>query len=318
MDWREGSERVQPQSATDVSRASVRWKPKKSLWMGSMTAATLILGPLTLSWSAFAVFLLLTIPTLLAGHSVGLHRKLIHNSFGCPDWLENVFVYLGTLVGMDGPVGMMRQHDVRDWAQRVPGCHQYVRHGAPILQDYCWQVHCDVTFEHPPHFEEEPRVRNNRFIQFLEQTWMLQQLPIALVLFWLGGLPFVVWGVCARVTVGVTGHWLVGHLAHNEGPMRWRIIGAGVQGRDVPLAGLLSMGEGWHSNHHAYPSSAKLGLDRDQPDPGWWFLKVLEAVGLVSNLQTPETLPQRDALVRVSEKSGGCPAMRKLLVDEGA
>lgn len=108
----------------------------------------------------------------------------------------------------------------------------------------------------------------------------------------------------------VTGHWLVGYFAHNDGPMRWRVNGAGVQGRDVPVAALLSMGESWHNNHHAYPGSARIGLNDDQPDPGWWLIQALEALGLAWNVQTPETLPARTALVRVSDNAGGCHACR--------
>jgi len=94
--------------------------------------------------------------------------------------------------------------------------------------------------------------------------------------------------------------------------MRWRVVGAGVQGHDVPLAALFSMGESWHNNHHAYPGSAKLGLDRDQPDPGWWFLLALKRLGLVWNLKTPDNLPDRRALQRLEEDEGGCPACRHL------
>src|SRR5262249_7514762 len=115
-----------------------------------------------------------------------------------------------------------------------------------------------------------------------------------------------------RVSVSVTGHWLIGYFAHNEGPMRWRVLDAGVQGHDVPIAALLSMGESWHNNHHAFPGSAKLGLFDDQPDPGWWLILGLKSLGLAWDIQTPEPLPVRPALRRVSERDGGCPACRAL------
>lgn len=139
---------------------------------------------------------------------------------------------------------------------------------------------------------------------------MLQQLPLALLLFALGGWSWVVWGIALRVSVCVTGHWLVGYFAHNEGPMRWRVRGDGVQGHDVPTAALLSMGESWHNNHHAFPGSARLGLDHDQPDPGWWLILVLKRLGLAWDIKTPATLPEREALVRLPDDEGGCPACR--------
>jgi hypothetical protein len=76
----------------------------------------------------------------------------------------------------------------------------------------------------------------------------------------------------------------------------------------VPIAALLSMGESWHNNHHAYPGSARIGLDDDQPDPGWWFILLLHRLGLAWNIKTPATMPARAALMRVSDEDGGCPA----------
>ena len=77
-----------------------------------------MLGPLTIGWSAVLLFLATSAVTLCLGHSVGLHRLLIHRSFAAPRWLALLRVYLGTLVGMAGSLGMVRLHDMRDWAQR--------------------------------------------------------------------------------------------------------------------------------------------------------------------------------------------------------
>jgi fatty-acid desaturase len=313
MDWSHGSDRILTKATTDPVEGRVRWKPVKSIWIGSMTLAALVAGPLLFTWDAFAVFVLGSAITLCTGHSVGMHRRLIHNSFECPLWLEYLLVYSGVLVGMAGPFGLMQQHDLRDWAQRQPQCHPYLRHGRGFWTDGFWQLHCDLELKHPPRFQPEPRIADNRFYLWLERTWMWQQLPIALILFAIGGWSWVVWGVAARVSACVTGHWLIGYFAHNEGPMRWCVRGAGVQGHDVPIAALLSMGESWHNNHHAYPGSARIGLDADQPDPGWWFILLLERLGLAWTIKTPATMPARGALARVSNEDGGCPACGSVL-----
>jgi stearoyl-CoA desaturase (delta-9 desaturase) len=56
------------------------------------------------------------------------------------------------------------------------------------------------------------------------------------------------------------------------------VDGAAVQGRNIPLTSLLTMGESWHNNHHAFPGSARLGLYAGEWDPGWWMLLVLLGV----------------------------------------
>ena len=128
--------------ATSADAGCVHWAPTKSLWITSMTVAALIGGPLYFTWAAFILFLATTATTVCLGHSLGMHRRLIHRAYDCALWLERLFVYLGTLVGMAGPYGMIRQHDIRDWAQRKVSCHPYLAHRSPILLDWFWQMHC--------------------------------------------------------------------------------------------------------------------------------------------------------------------------------
>lgn len=277
----------------------VRWDPAHSLWNGAMLAASLILAPLLFSWGALAVCLLLSGATLLLGHSLGFHRRLIHRSFDCPLWLERVLVWTGTLVGMSGPLWMIRTHDLRDWAQRRADCHDYLAHGRPPLHDAWWQMHCRLELAHPPGFDLG-RAGRDPFYRFLEATWMAQQLPVAALLFLAGGWGWVVWGVCVRVSLSVTGHWYVGHLAHRQGPQSWLVNDAGVQAHDVPWAAIATMGEAWHNNHHAFPGSARIGLYQGQSDWGYAVLLLLERVRLVWNIALPEHLAREGALTRVA------------------
>lgn len=290
---------VSEQSAVTVGR--VRWAPVKSIWFLGMAAAGCIGGLLAFSWQAFALYIGMTAFVLLFGHSLGNHRKLVHGSFQCPRWLEYFLVWCGTQVGLAGPIGLLRQHDLRDFAQRLPTCHDYLRHGRYWWVDGWWQLNCELALENEPSIEIEPRIANDRVISFLERTWMLQQLPPALVLFAVGGWSFVFWGVCARIATTVFGHWIIGYLAHNHGAEPRRVLGAAVQGRNVRLTSLLTMGECWHNNHHAYPGSARLGLAPGEWDPGWWTLRALERFGLVWSLRLPEHLPPRPELVLVGE-----------------
>ncbi|WP_114954757.1 acyl-CoA desaturase [Sphingosinicella terrae] len=307
-----GSERIVVDGASDPVRGAVRWAPVKSIWIGSMTATALVAGPIYFTWSAFLLFLATSAVTLCAGHSVGMHRRLIHNSFQCPLWLEHVCVYLGVLVGMAGPIGMMRIHDLRDWAQRQPVCHDYFGHRASFWKDAWHQLHCELALERSPRFELEARVSQDRFFHILERSWMVQQLPWALLFLAIGGLPWVVWGICVRVSVCVTGHWLVGHYAHREGSQTWLVDGASVQGHDVRIAGLISMGESWHNNHHAFPGSARIGLEPGQADLGWLLIRAFETCGLAWAIVLPEHLPRRPALRRVAARGVGCRIAQRL------
>ncbi len=270
----------------------VVWDPVHSVWNGGMLAAAIVLAPPTFSWSAFGVFMVTTGGALLLGHSVGFHRRMIHGSFQCPLWLEHILVWIGTAVGMSGPFWMIRAHDLRDWAQRQPDCHPYLANRAPILTDAWWQMHCRLELKRPPAFDLG-RFQRDRFYRFLERTWMLQQLPIAGLLWLAGGWSFVVWGVCVRISGSIIGHWFVGRLAHTQGPQSWRVPASGVQAHDVPWAAIPTMGEAWHNNHHAFPGSARLGLYPGQSDWGYRFIQLLERLGLAWDVRTPEVMPGR-------------------------
>ena len=291
------SPRMFDHDLTSADAGTVGWAPGKSVWITAMTACAMICGPLYFTWDAFALFLGTTAVTVCLGHSLGMHRRLIHRAFDCPLWLERLFVYLGTLVGMAGPYGMIRQHDIRDWAQRRATCHPYLAHRSPIIRDGVWQLHCELKLEHPPELVLERRVASDRFYRFIDRTWQLQQLPWAVLFFLIGGMPWLVWGIAVRVAASVHGHWLVGYFAHNKGTRSWHVGGSGVQGYNVRYCGLITMGEAWHNNHHAFPGSARLGLKRGEWDPGWWVLLLLQRGGLVWNLKTPDLLPPRPGLV---------------------
>ncbi len=291
------TQRVHSDNVESAWNGEVVWSPVKSIWFLSNLLILLFIAPFYFSLSGVFVFVLLTGITLCFGHSLGMHRLLIHRSYECPLWMEYLFVYLGVLVGMAGPIGMLKQHDLRDWAQRQVKCHDYLLHGSNLLRDGWWQLNCDLNLKYPPEFKIEARIIESRFYQFIESTWLLHSVILALPLYFFGGISWVVWGISVRLVVSIGGHWLIGYFAHNKGERTWSVEGAAVQGHNIRIAGFLSMGEAWHNNHHAFPGSAMLGLHSDEPDPGWWVLNALHNLGIVKNIVLPEQLPTRKELV---------------------
>ncbi len=287
--------------ASDPMAGKVVWDPARSLWNAGMLLASLILAPIYFSWSALLVFFVLLEVTMCLGHSIGFHRRLIHRTFGCRKGFERLCVWLGTLVGMQGPMWVIQSHDFRDWAQRQPNCHPYLRHGQGMLKDAFWNLHCRLRLTHPPEFDAGPGIADDAFYRFLQRTWMLQQLALGLVLYAVGGMPWLVWGIGVRVTVGVSMHWFVGYICHSHGPQSWIVNHGAIQAHNVPWAALFSMGESWHNNHHAFPASARHGLYSGQIDLGYELLKVLAKVGLVWDIQTPKNLPPRSGITPIGD-----------------
>jgi stearoyl-CoA desaturase (delta-9 desaturase) len=302
----EGAYKVNSLTGLDQASAvhgRVRWDAPRSIWNMSMLAGAAILGPLTFSWSAFAVFLATAGVTLCAGHSVGFHRRLIHRSFQAPLWVDRLLMWLGTAVGIGGPLWTIRLHDSRDWAQRQPDCHWFLRHGKPWLIDGFYYLNFRLELDRPPGFDPGPGIADDPFYLFLDRTWMLQQLPIAAALWALGGLPWLVWGVIVRVAACSTMHWCISYFAHTGAPADWSVDGAVIQATNVPIMAIPTMGESWHGNHHAFPSSARHGLYPGQIDIGYRFVQLLAFAGLAWNVRLPANLPPRRGITPLTPRA---------------
>jgi fatty-acid desaturase len=287
----------------DALAGDVAWDWPRSAWNMSALAGAVILGPLNFTWPALLLFLASAGITLCAGHSVGFHRRLIHRSFDCPRWLERTLVWFGTAVGMGGPIWTIRLHDSRDWAQRQPECHWFLRHGKPLLIDGFYYLNFRLKLARPPGFNPGHGIADDHFYAFLQRIWMLHQLPIGFGFWALGGWPFVVWGVVVRVAACTTMHWFISYFAHTRGPQDWVVDGAAIQAHNVPLMAIPTMGESWHSNHHAFPSSARHGLYPGQIDLGWRFVQLLELLGLAWDVKLPANLPPRSGITPVTGRA---------------
>lgn len=271
----------------------VRLDLEKTLWNGTMIFGGLGLAMFYTNWTAVILGLSLTYITLLLGHSVGMHRMMIHRAFKAKPWLKRALIYLGALVGIGGPSKIIKIHDVRDWAQRQTECHDFFSHDRGFFRDLSWQLFYKFEFETPPRIEIEDELTSDPFIQHLDKYWRWHQLVLAICLLMIGGISFVVWCVMLRVAVSTIGHWSVTYFCHNPGPGRWRVKEAGVQASNLQLPdllnGWLTHGECWHNNHHAFPESARIGLDKGQVDPAWLVIKTLSQFNLVWDVGVPRS-----------------------------
>lgn len=73
-----------------------------------------------------------------------------------------------------------------------------------------------------------------------------------------------------------------------------------VQASNIKGLGFRTYGECWHNNHYAFPESAKIGLEKGQWDPAWWFIKAMKKLNLIYDVKLPREEGTRDDLVDVS------------------
>jgi stearoyl-CoA desaturase (Delta-9 desaturase) len=127
------------------------------------------------------------------------------------------------------------------------------------------------------------------FAKFPELMWLhrYEQLPafvLAVLCFAVAGWPGLIVGFFWSTVAVYHGTFCINSLAHLVGKRRYV---TGDDSRNNWLLAIITMGEGWHNNHHAYQSSARQGFRWWEYDPTFYLLTLLQRVGLVWNLKLP-------------------------------
>jgi len=100
----------------------------------------------------------------------------------------------------------------------------------------------------------------------------------------MGGWSYVLWGIPLRLTFVYHVTWLVNSATHAWGE---RPFDTTDNSRNNKWVAALTFGEGWHNNHHAYPTSAKQGILPGQIDLTWYHIVLLSKLKLATKIRTP-------------------------------
>jgi stearoyl-CoA desaturase (delta-9 desaturase) len=239
----------------------------------------------TFSWQNVAVMLIGNWIVGSLGVGLGWHRLLTHRGFKAPKWLEYVLSTLATMSIQDSPdkwVATHRMHHAFTDTDKDP--HS-------IKPGFWWaqigwivwgtaQDHDQATLKrYVPDLIKDP------IHTLISRFYYVPIIVSAVLLFAIGGWQMVVWGVFARVVVGWHTTWFVNSLSHIYGS---RPHDTGDRSTNNWFVALLTFGEGWHNNHHMSPTSARHGLKWYQFDMNWIAIRVLEKLGLATDIRVFE------------------------------
>jgi stearoyl-CoA desaturase (delta-9 desaturase) len=126
-----------------------------------------------------------------------------------------------------------------------------------------------------------PDFANDRFHQVLNKYYWVPTVIVAAILFAIGGLSMVLWGVFLKTVIGWHSTWMVNSATHLWGTRRFD---SRDDSRNNPLVAALTFGEGWHNNHHTYPRSAKHGMAWYEVDINWITIRTLQMFGLAKDV----------------------------------
>jgi stearoyl-CoA desaturase (delta-9 desaturase) len=250
-------------------------------------AALLAFVPNFFSWSGVLVCLVLHWVTGGVGICLTYHRLLTHRSFATrPKWLEYVMTAFGCCSLEGGPIGWVSDHrrhhahsdeedDVHSPDRGFGWAHMF------------WWMTPDVTSRHTPEYFRKwaPDLLKDPALRFLNTWHLIFPIALGVGLYALGGMPWLVWGCFVRTILVLHTTWLVNSATH-----MWGYRSHQTRDRSTNLwwVALLTYGEGWHNNHHAFQTSARHGLAWWEIDPTYIAIRAMQMLGLAHSIKLPK------------------------------
>lgn len=264
------------------------------------------LAAIVLLWGGLVTGLDLAIMAVLYaltgfGVTIGFHRLLTHRSFDAPDPVRALLAIFGSMSVQGAVIHWVADHRKHHTFTDEEGDpHSPHLHGGDGWRGVFagwWHAHTGWLFDRSERASARRFARDLRedgVIRWVDRwfgAWALLglALPFAAGLalsggsLWAGFTAFV-WGGLVRVFLLHHATWSVNSICHMYGRRPFAIED---ESRNNWVVALVSLGEGWHHNHHAFPTSAKHGLQRLQLAPSYAIIRGMERLGLASNVRSP-------------------------------
>jgi stearoyl-CoA desaturase (Delta-9 desaturase) len=238
------------------------------------------------------------------GITVFYHRGLSHRAFRMSRLVRTAGAVLGASAAQRGPLWWVAHHRIH---------HRYTdREGdphSPVVEGM-WRSHLLWLFDaanQPTAVEQVPDLVTYPEMRVLDRFHHLVSGLTAACAFLLGtvlarvdpglgtsGLQLFVWGFCLSTVALYHSTFAVNSVGHRFGR---RPFATNDASRNNWVVSFLTLGEGWHNNHHRCPNSARQGFARGEPDPGWWVIRAMAVIGAVSEVRPipARILAERDA-----------------------
>jgi stearoyl-CoA desaturase (Delta-9 desaturase) len=309
------------QPTSRKGRASLRFRLLKRLstivpWVVTVVpACSLVLAGYQLSTDRVGLFEIMALVVMYSvafiGVSVGFHRLFAHRSFTVPPSVRRLFAICGSMA-LHGPAiwwaAVHRQH--HRYTDQPEDPHTPYLDGSTSLKGL-WHAHMGWLFTDyvtksdgllrtfqtwTPDLIKDDAVLSVH-MRYWECVAMGVALPAMVGGVWYGSLVGVfqgmLWGGFVRIFLMSQSFWVINSLGHTWGRRPFKIRG---HATNIAMLSLLTFGESWHHNHHAFPTSARMGLRWWQLDPGYWFIRGLGAIGVATDIRIPSsaTIRPRD------------------------
>jgi len=242
------------------------------------------------TWKAFAVAFVLWWVAGSLGIGMGYHRLLTHRGYKTPKWVEYILTTCGTLALEGGPIAWVATHRVHHQLTDVEGDPHSPREGG-LWAHMGWIITGRAMHNKAKellHFV--PELRKDKFHVWITEWHWVPIAALGVILYAVGGLPVLLWGLFLRTVLGLHFTWLVNSATHMWGSRRFITNDTS---KNSFWVAILTFGEGWHNNHHAHAQAARHGIVWYEIDVNWYGICALKALGLAWDIKLPKlTQPQ--------------------------
>jgi len=271
--------------AKEKSRTSgpINWYV--TLWIGVIHLGALA-APFTFSWEGLGLLLVLHWLTGGIGICLGFHRLLTHTGFQTYPWFRYTLALIGGLAGEGSAIDWVANHRKHHAHSDQDDDPHSPHHGAWWSHMF-WLAFMTHGKEKEAHYKRwAPDLAKDRTMWVIDSLFLPVQISFGLLMlgagYLYGGWPmaasFVVWGVFLRLVTVLHATWFVNSASHMWG---YKNYDSGDDSRNNWWVALITYGEGWHNNHHAYPRMARHGHRWWEIDVTYMAIRVMRAVGLV-------------------------------------
>ena len=234
------------------------------------------------SWQAMVAAIVLWWISASLGVGMGFHRLLTHRGYKTPKAVEYILTLFGLLALEGGAINWVVTHRIHHAHTDEPGDPHTPRDGG-------WWAHIGWMLKGTAQSHDQaemeryaPDMMRDRFHVVFNRLYWLPLVMLAIGLLVFGGWAFVLWAIFFRVTFNFHATWLVNSATHMWGRRRFATRDDSTNNWWVAL---LTFGEGWHNNHHAYPTAARHGLAWYEIDLNWWGIRTLQFLRLASGIK---------------------------------
>ncbi|MFH1567239.1 MAG: fatty acid desaturase [Gemmatimonadota bacterium] len=206
------------------------------------------------------------------------HRYFAHRTYRMGRAMQLVAAFLGSTAVQKGVLWWAAHHREHHRSSDTPRDPHNSREGF-LHSHWLWFLYKEideVSYDSIPELTQYPE------LVWMDRYWLAAPVSLAAGLYLAGGWHLLVWGFLVSTVLVENGTNCINSLMHYWGRQYFQ---TGDESRNHWLLALLTLGEGWHNNHHRYQASARNGFYWHELDPTYWILRALSLVGLVRDLQ---------------------------------